>query len=104
MEEINKKQNSPESNTNKVYNILLAVFIAAMIVWIVGQNTNVYEYALVGAIYEIVWLPTILVTFLMPVAIIYFWYRDQFKWNSKFRSLLFIFILSVASIYAFMGL
>ena len=46
------------------------VFILSIIVsgyWWLGQVINVYRFAFVGAIYEILWLPVLLILFLLPI-------------------------------------
>jgi hypothetical protein len=46
------------------------VFILSIIVsgfWLLGQVINVYRFALVGAIFEILWLPAIAMLFALPI-------------------------------------
>lgn len=46
------------------------VFILSIIVsgyWWLVQVTNVYSFALVGAIFEILWLPVLAMLFVLPI-------------------------------------
>ena len=46
------------------------VFILSIIVsgyWWLGQTINVYSFALVGAIFEILWLPVLAMLFVLPI-------------------------------------
>lgn len=52
------------SRTSKI------VFILSIIVsgfWWLGQVVNVYRFALVGAIFELLWLPAIAMLYALPV-------------------------------------
>lgn len=92
-------QNKAEHKSNKLFKILLLLLLTAMILWIIGQNINVYRYAVVGALFEILWLPMLLTIAVMPFAALYFWYKDQFKTTSKFLYLLLFCVCSVAVLY-----
>ncbi len=61
------KENSipfKNSSTSKL------VFVLSIIVsgyWWLGQVINVYSFALVGAIFEILWLPVLAMLFVLPI-------------------------------------
>ncbi len=78
---------------------LLLINLIAMTVWFIGQSTNVYRYAIVGAIFEILWLPMILTIILIPITSLYLWYKDEFQVASKFLYLLLWSIFSIVIIY-----
>jgi hypothetical protein len=69
------------SNTSKL------VFVASLIVflfWFLGLVINVYKVAVVGVIYEIVWLPIILLTLGLPVVSLIAWYKEKFNMRSLY--------------------
>jgi len=46
------------------------VFILSIIIsgyWLLSRGINIYRFALVGAIYEMLWLPALLGLFLLPI-------------------------------------
>ena len=91
--------NITESNSKKIFIILLLINLSAIVLWIVGQNINIYQYAVVGAIFEILWLPIIISLILLPFISSYFWYKAKFNLTSKFLYLLLWSILSLILLY-----
>ncbi len=60
-------------------------FLLSMIVfffWLLSRLINVYHFALVGAIFEILWLPVILLTFILPVLTLISWSKEKFNLRS----------------------
>jgi hypothetical protein len=47
--------------------IVLLASILMLVYWWFAQRLNVYEWAVVGAIYEMLWLPMVVLVFLLPV-------------------------------------
>jgi hypothetical protein len=75
---------------------LLSIFIAAY--WIVSNKVNVYQTKITGAIFEILWLPMILLLFITPCLAAYFWKKEKFVLKSMnlltiITSVIFIVIL-----------
>jgi hypothetical protein len=75
---------------------LLSIFISAF--WIVGKNINVYQTKITGAIFEILWLPMILLLFITPCLAAYFWKKEKFVLKSMnlltiIASVIFVLIL-----------
>ena len=72
-------------NQNKTIARLLAVgFTICLSFWVIANLVNVYEYAVVGALFEIMWLPVILIGFAVPVVALMFWIREKFRIRSPF--------------------
>lgn len=61
--------------------------------WVVARTINVYDNALVGALYELAWLPVIFLTFAVPVFSLFRWYKDRWRLSSPF---LLIAVLAIA--------
>lgn len=89
------KINQSKNDEANWFAILLLVNFFAVTFWIVSQNVDVYRYAIVGAIFELFWLPIIASLLLMPFVSIFFWYKDKFKKKSKFVYLLLVSLLSI---------
>lgn len=87
--------------TNKKILIKLLFTVNIMVTgfWIVGWNINVYQYKVVGVLFELFWLPSIFCLVAVPVISIYFWFKSQFKNNSFFLYLLIWSILSIVGLY-----
>jgi hypothetical protein len=52
--------------------------------WAIGQVTDIYQFPVVGAIYELLWLPFLILVFGIPLASIFFWAKEKFKIRSLF--------------------
>jgi len=50
--------------------------------WSIGQVMDVYHFALVGAIYELLWLPFLILAFGIPAVSIFLWAKAKFKIRS----------------------
>lgn len=74
-----------------------SVFI--FIYWILGQVINVYHFALVGAIYEILWLFMLLGLLGLPIISMIFWWKERFNLKSFY---LYTIIMCVFTILVMM--
>jgi len=79
--------------------LLLVAIILITLLWLIGKNLNVYQASFVGAIFEIIWLPMILFTFILPLVCICFWRSERWSYKSPF---LYLTILSSLSISLFL--
>jgi len=73
----------------------LLVFTLSVLVFLyilAGRFLSVYQYKFTGAVFEILWLPAILLAFACPVVSLIFWIRTKFD----LRSLFFYSLLIVA--------
>ena len=73
---------------------LLYVSILVCLFWTCSRYTNVYRYALVGAIFEILWIPMILLLFCLPVISCYFLFKEKFSIHSTY---LYVFLLMLCT-------
>lgn len=63
------------------------LFVASILVfayWSIGKAINVYDLAVVGAIYEILWLFMILGLFGLPVIALIFLIKEKFSFRSLY--------------------
>jgi hypothetical protein len=63
---------------------------------------NIYHFALVGAIFELLWLPMILLLFALPIFIIRYWNKVNFNSKTAFPySLILIFGTCLGILFRF---
>ena len=86
-----------DSQVTFKFKVSLIVFIASIIVplfWYLGQVINVYRYAWLGALSEILWLPMLAVLFVLPVFSFVLLIKNKFNPRSLY---LYSFIISLVS-------
>ena len=68
------------------------VFFLTIIVayyWFLGQVTDVYRFEVVGAVYEILWLPVLVMLFVLPVIALVLLIKEKRNiWSLNIYSLL----------------
>lgn len=74
--------------------LMLILSTLAAFFWIGGNLFNVYKFAVVGALFEILWLPMLLLLFALPLSLFIFWGKEKFKLRSVYL-LLFVSMLSL---------
>jgi len=57
---------------------VLFLSILVSLFWFASQFINIYRFALVGAIFEILWLPMILMVFCLPLISFYYLLKEKF--------------------------
>jgi len=56
--------------------LFLSIFVSLF--WLISRFINIYQFALVGAIFEILWLPMILMVFCLPLISFYYLLKEKF--------------------------
>ena len=92
-----KKEMNISSKKPKVVFILS---ILASVFWYIGQTVNVYYFAVVGAIFELLWLPIIALLIILPI--FSFIYLVKEKFNLKSLYLYSFLILMSTFLYFFL--
>ena len=75
------------------------VFILSIIVsgyWWLGQVMNVYGFAFVGALFEILWLPVLLMLFLLPIISLILLIKEKVNLRSLY---IYSMLISVTTIF-----
>ena len=81
---------------NPIISILILIMsILVSGFWWLGQVINVYRFDLVGAIYEILWLPVLAMLFILPIISLILWVKEKFNVGSLY---LYSFLIIVATI------
>jgi len=83
-----QKKNTPE--------LFFLLNCLLLILWIILQTIDVYAYAIVGALFEMIWLPMILCFIVTPFVHLFWWHKEKFKVDSKIPYFL---ILSIVTIW-----
>lgn len=82
LEKIKVKELISEINKPGLGKIIFWMTIGAAIFWIGIRFIPVYENKIVGAISELLWLPTILILFILPLFSFLLWAGEKFKIQS----------------------
>lgn len=83
-----KIKNSTLSKTLFLLSVEVSLF------WILGIFVNVYQFAIAGAIYEIIWLPNLAMLFALPLVSLFFLGKEKKKLQSLY--LYSIILLTIA--------
>jgi hypothetical protein len=67
------------SRTSKIIFILSIIVVGY---WWLGQVINEYSLALVGAIFELPWLPALAMLFVLPIISLIFFVKEKFNIRS----------------------
>jgi hypothetical protein len=52
--------------------------------WWLGQAINIYHYAAVGAIFELLWLPVVAMLFVLPIISVVMLVKEKFNARSLY--------------------
>ncbi len=88
-QEINSFKNTRISKTFFLLSVLVFV------IWLAGQIINVYRFAVVGAIFEILWLPMFAILLVLPIMSFIFWVKEKFNLRSFYLFTILIVITTI---------
>lgn len=75
--------------------IMFAMSIFILLLIIYASLFNVYHFALIGAVFELLWLPLIGMVFILPVTAFIYWIKDKFRLRSVYPIILLACIISM---------
>ncbi len=75
--------------------ILILLGIFAALFWLTGRQINVYQYAFIGSVFELLWLPMLLLLFGLPLISLYFWRKEKFSLRSLYFYSLIVAVTTV---------
>lgn len=67
---------------SKTSKILFVLSIIVLLFWLLANMVNVYYFHVGGAIFEILWLPMIAMTFILPIWALLNWRKENFNLKS----------------------
>lgn len=89
----------PQDSTSKkniqTGKIIFILSICVLLFISFASLVDVYHFALVGALYEIFWLPVIALLFILPVLSFIFWRKDKFRFRSVYPMVILIFMVII---------
>lgn len=89
---------TPAPPNKQMSKFIFILTLGAAIYFFIIKSINVYSSALGGIIYEILWLPSLIVLFILPVVSFIFWVREKFKLKSLNLCSIIVAVLVVLSI------
>ena len=90
--------NSLPNRENKLGKIIFGMSALTLLLIIVFRSIDIYKYAVVGAIFEMLWLFIIATIFILPIVAIWELFRKGFSFKSFY---LFTILISVVSLVIF---
>ncbi len=61
---------------------ILSVLVAAY--WYIGKAINVHQYKILDVVFEVLWLPMIILLFALPIVSLGFFVKDKFNMRSLY--------------------
>lgn len=80
---------------SKTGKIIFSAAVGVCLFWIVGSSFRIYDVPFIGALFEILWLPALIVTLLIPVISIVYLLKEKFSLRSLY---LYSFLIVVATV------
>lgn len=78
--------------------LILSLSLFIMLYWIIGSAINVYFYPVVSVIFEILWLPVLILTFALPVLSFMWWSKEHYSYKSIYLySILAVFVGAIVA-------
>lgn len=77
--------------------LLLTCFTLAF--WVTAYYTNVYRWAVGGAIFELLWLPMLMAVLALPVVSFLHWRKEKFRVPSLFLYALLVCVAMAVWLY-----
>ncbi len=74
--------------------IIFLLSVLTAVFWCLGQLINVYKFGILGAAFELLWLPMIVLLFILPVLSFIQWMKEKFSPKSLY---LYSFLLILAT-------
>ena len=69
--------------SNKKINVFIfTLSVIVSLFWIFGNLFDVYQFAIVGVLFEIAWLPVLALTFILPMVALFLFVKDKFHLKS----------------------
>lgn len=90
-----------EFHNSKDNKVLFVISIIVVIIVLIGRVINVYHFAVTGAIFELINLPTLALLFGLPLYCLYVFWKDRF--NPKSLAL-YSALLLIMTIFLLMSL
>ncbi len=67
---------------SKPNKIILLLSILVFVIVVIGKTVNIYHYAVVGAVFEMLWFPVLALVAMLAFVSVLFWRKDRFNTGS----------------------
>lgn len=74
---------------------LFSASLFSAVYWFIANSINVYQYVLVGAIFELTSIIMLFVLVVVPLLSLYYWYKEKFNMKSKYFYAMLICIITL---------
>jgi len=76
-------KNKPTSFVKtKASKIIFFLSIIVLLFWVIGNLANIYHFSIAGVVFEILWLPVVILTFTLPILSLACWMKEKFNLHS----------------------
>jgi hypothetical protein len=83
--------------------IVLVLSVMLLVYWVVANSIDVYHYAIVGAVYELLWFPFLLLFFVLPITNLVMLIKNRFSLKKLWLYALFINCLTIFYLLKIVG-
>lgn len=83
--------------------IILFLSLLVLTYWVITSLIDVYQYPIVGAIYELLWFPLLLLFFVLPIINLMMFVKNKFSLKKLWLYALLINGLTVFCLYKIVG-
>jgi len=91
------KENTNAFKNTKTGKIIFRLSLLASVLWCLSHIINVYSFALLGAIFEILWLPMLAALFFLPIISLVLWVKEKFNIRSLYLYSILIVLIGIAT-------
>lgn len=95
------EKETPIFKNSRLSKILFVLSIFVFAYWNIVQIINVYHFAIVGAIYEILWLFMLLGLFGLPIVALVFLIKEKFSFRSLYLYTIIISVFNIILMFSF---
>lgn len=88
-----------ETSTGRKGIVFFVLSILMLIYWVLVDTIKIYNHAVTGAIYEILWLPMIGLLFFLPLTVLVLWAVNKWSLKSFYFYTLLVCIFTFGMIY-----
>ncbi|TDQ16430.1 hypothetical protein DFQ04_2548 [Algoriphagus boseongensis] len=79
--------------------ILISLSFGTLAFWFIGTFFDVYQVAFIGAIYELLWLPFLVMLFGLPILTFFLWKSSKYSTKSLY---FYALMISTATLLVFL--
>jgi hypothetical protein len=78
---------------------VFALTIAVVLFMVIDASVNVYDSAIAGAVYEILWLPSLILSCVLPISAFVLWKTENFVFKSLNLYSIILMLVAVVTIF-----